>query len=289
VFTPDSSDIDHVVIKALAAAKRPDFDLLTFAAEFRQTLSLLSDTYSRFFTLSEKVARRAARREVRNSRKRQRPYDPKKALELFFRLWLEARYGWRPLLYDIQGMVKAVGHVNQSGIARRSARHVVPIEVSGTTTGGSADVNWSVEREQVGECRFRAVVFHQSDMSPIGVNPVLTIWEVTKYSFVIDWFIDIGSWLTAITPRIGYNELGVSVSWDIDYTEIVTTTLSSTSNWTNGYGPQIVKRTVKQYTRHPYTGVPVPSIQVNLNKLKVLDLIGLVFQHQSKMSRILRL
>lgn len=290
VYTPSSSDIDHVVIKALAAAKAPDFDLLTFAAEFGQTVELLQHSYSRFFRLSEKIAYRAFKRERRLSRRQRRDYSSSQALEDFFNLWLEARYGWRPLLYDIQDILKALRHKSSSAIQRRSARHVVPIEVSDTTSGSVDNaVTWQVEKEQVGECSLRAVVFHKSDMSPIGINPLITAWEVTKYSFVVDWFIDIGSWLQAISPRAGYSELGVSVSWVTSYTEVVTTTLGSLGGWTNGYGPQILKRTVKLYNRQAYTGIPIPSIQVNLNKLKVLDLIALVFQHQSKMAGILRL
>jgi len=290
VFAPSNSDIDSAVIKALAAAKAPDFDALTFLAEFRQTASLLSGTYKRFFRFTEKVARRAARREFRRSRRKRKAYDPKQALEDFSNLWLEARYGWRPLLYDIQDILKALRHKNPSGISRRSARKSVPIEVSTTTTGSiPGAVSWQTSKNQLGECHIRAVVFHKSDMSPIGMNPVLTFWEVTKYSFVIDWFIDIGGWLQAISPRVGYNQLGISVSWVVEYTEDVVTSLGSLGNWVNGYSDQHLKRYVKNYYRQAYTGVPVPSIQVNLNKLKIIDLMTLVFQHQGRMATILRL
>lgn len=288
--TPSSSDIDHVVIKALAAAKAPDLDVLTFLAEFRQTASLLSNASKRIFRLAEGVAKRVARREARRARRQRRPYDSKQALEDFFSAWLEVRYGWRPLLYDVQGFLKVLGHKNRSGIARRSSKHTVEIDDSTTFSGSiPGAVTWTGTKEQVGQHRFRAVVYHLSDMSPIGANPVITAWEVLPYSFVVDWFIDVGKWLQAISPRVGYNQLGVSVGWVTEYTEIITTVLGSSGSWVNGYGPQVVKRQVKSYHREAYTGIPIPSVQVNLNKFKIVDLIALVFQHQRKMAGILRL
>jgi hypothetical protein len=34
-------------------------------------------------------------------------------------------------------------------------------------------------------------------------NPALVAWELVPYSFVIDWFLPIGNWLTAIAPLVG--------------------------------------------------------------------------------------
>jgi len=34
-------------------------------------------------------------------------------------------------------------------------------------------------------------------------NPALVAWELVPFSFVADWFVPIGSWLTAIAPLIG--------------------------------------------------------------------------------------
>lgn len=290
-YTPSSSEIDYAVIQALSKAKAPDFDALTFAAEFKQTASLLAGTYKRLFRFTEKIARRAARRQRRKSIRRKAPFDSKKALSDFGQLWLEARYGWRPLLYDIEDILKVLKHKSQTGISRRSYRYTVPIsDIPPPETGEYPGViTYSTQKSKTGECRIRAVVFHKSDMSPIGANPILTIWEVTKYSFVIDWFIDIGGWLQAVTPRIGYNELGVSVSWAAEYTDTCVTTLGTSAPWNNGYAPQTLTRVSKRYERSEYSGLPLPSIHINLNKFKVVDLIFLVLQHQKKMAGILRL
>lgn len=38
-------------------------------------------------------------------------------------------------------------------------------------------------------------------------DPLLLAWELTPFSFVFDWFIDVGSWLEAMSSLNGWNVL----------------------------------------------------------------------------------
>lgn len=293
-FTPSSSDIDAVVIKALAKVKEPDWDVLTFLGELPQTVKLLVKTWKRLATISRRVARKAFKREMRRSRRKKLPYDSKRALNDFTSLWLEARYGWRPLVYDIESMVKALNHKRSSGIQRRGAMLIGDCNSSPTPiTYNSNSVAYIVTKVRTGTVTYRAKVYHQSDMGPVGFNPVITAWELTRFSFVVDWFVNIGSWLTAITPRVGYNQLGISVSWKAAYTETDTTVQSpgtvAPGGWSVAVSPQVLTRTVEKYVRYEYTGIPLPSIQVKLNSFKIIDLIALALQSQRDVAKILRL
>jgi hypothetical protein len=288
-FTPDGGDVDSVVIKALEKAKAPDWDLLTFMAELPQTASLLAKQYHRFNGIARAIARRAFRRETRRSRRKRRPYDPKQALLDFSSLWLEGRYGWRPLLYDIESICKALRKKAKRKISRRNATGSFTISGDMTHRLSETPLHYDTVGTRTGTCKVRAVVFHSSDMSPIGMNPLITAWEVTRYSFIVDWLIDIGAWLQAISPRVGYNELGISVSTVVDYKDTYVTSGVVRANHTGSAGGGVFEHTVKQYHRYKYVGIPLPSIQVNLNKFKVIDLIALALQGQRDVGKILKL
>jgi hypothetical protein len=127
-------------------------------------------------------------------------------------------------------------------------------------------------------------------MSAIGANPFVTFWELTRFSFVIDWFIDIGSWISAITPRVGFEGKGVSVSATMSITEDDVVNVTGIGPWTYVMQPGGMHRKINRYVRYDYSsGFPLPSIQVNLNRFKVLDLVALAIQCRSDVFRILRL
>jgi len=291
-FTISQSDIDAVVIKAMAAAKQPDWDLLTFIGEFPQTVKLIAKRIRGVNRIAKRVARRASRRELRRSRRKRVDYDPNQALKDFLELWLEARYGWRPLVYDIQSMIKALKHKSLLSIQRKSAKLTVPVTASaGPAVSDNTNFKYTLNRTRVGSVKLRAVVFYKGDMSPIGFNPVITAWELTRYSFVVDWFINIGGWIQAMSPRIGYDQLGVSVSTVADYYEsaVQVATEGSAHTWSVGLTDLTYINTVKTYHRWSYSGIPLPSIQVNLNPLKIIDLIALALQGRGDVARALRL
>lgn len=111
-------------------------------------------------------------------------------------------------------------------------------------------------------------------------------------SFVFDWFIDVGTWLQAVSPREGYSELGISVSVVDDYNDILTQSVSEGS----GHGWYVTVTNMEQVThvrrlrRFPYAGVlPLPHVNVKLNPAKVLDLIALVVTNRRQIFKILRM
>lgn len=171
--------------------------------------------------------------------------------------------------------------------ARRSAWFVNSLDSTSTHIYDAGTTRYTEVVERKGTVKYRAVVFHRSNMSRIGVNPIVTAWELTKYSFVIDWFVDIGQWLQAISPVVGYNQLGVSLSWTVQTTDHEKSTVVGQSGWTLDAGMMDRKITRHDYTRQNYTEIPLPSYLNKLDYLKDIDLATLALQSLAGVSSTL--
>jgi hypothetical protein len=52
-----------------------------------------------------------------------------------------------------------------------------------------------------------------AELSSLGlINPLEIVWEVLRYSFVVDWFLPVGEWLGSLTADVGYTFYGGSLS-----------------------------------------------------------------------------
>lgn len=108
--------------------------------------------------------------------------------------WLSLTYGWLPLISDIHDFFEAmeVAAGNDRGFTftvRHGKSQVIPITSLWYTA--NAIISQSVRLK----CRMRE---HMSVGTYWGINDPLSIaWELLPYSFVVDWFIPIGDYLSA--------------------------------------------------------------------------------------------
>jgi hypothetical protein len=136
--------------------------------------------------------------------------------------WLEHRYGWKPLLMDIDTIVqyahvaraKCDGRrlVSRSGVDRDwNEFQKVTLQSSGkpfppgvSTVVGTQQMTKSV---RVGAGVFYDLVSQStadSLLKLLGVRPndlPVGVWECIPYSFVVDWFVNVSGWLNAVTPN----------------------------------------------------------------------------------------
>jgi hypothetical protein len=125
-------------------------------------------------------------------------------------VWLEIQYGWRPLLNDIYESAQAI--VNAADQSPRKVRTSVSstfYNVSDTQwTPGNLDRISIVERNVL-SIFGKATVWYSTPEVPrtllqLGfTNPAYLAWELTPFSFVVDWFIPIGNAINAFDATLG--------------------------------------------------------------------------------------
>lgn len=127
--------------------------------------------------------------------------------------WLEYKYGWLPLLMDVKGAAEffAQQHVVRAPRFTVVAREKVLVNFSHNATfaafgGGTGTYEYykSGFREVTVKLWCELTSPHLSELQQIGLtNPLLVAWELVPFSFVWDWFISIGDWLTGLTALQG--------------------------------------------------------------------------------------
>lgn len=112
--------------------------------------------------------------------------------------WLELSYGWMPLIQDIHNSVDVM------------QKPLPPVKLRAYASGKSGP--WALNAFDAGTWKFhvcagaRIVGVHPGALlaNRLGlVNPATVAWEVVPFSFVIDWFIPIGTFLQSFTDFVG--------------------------------------------------------------------------------------
>jgi hypothetical protein len=185
--------------------------------------------------------------------------------------WLELQYGWKPLISDIQGACEAMSdHQNNTNSYLAKVSGVAGGESTNVwqKTGYSSFYRFTVTDKWKHSAR--AVLYYRlrsptlAKFASLGLtNPFELAWEKLKYSFVIDWFLPVGNWLSTLDADFG---------WDFHSGTLTKFSTGGSSSYFNitGFAPSDVKvdfsgdyysskgfnmtRTV--YSSAPWGGIP---------------------------------
>lgn len=123
--------------------------------------------------------------------------------------WLELQYGWKPLLTDIYGAAELIAQKQIREVRNRVRKSAsVTIEDRGRNDGASVSMlpfYYDIKRK----VSVKYTVYYSSpsvstSLSQVGIsNPALIAWELTPYSFVLDWFIPIGDYISSLDATLG--------------------------------------------------------------------------------------
>lgn len=121
--------------------------------------------------------------------------------------WLEFHFGWEPLVKDIASAVNIIGGPAPSGKVFAPGRRA-----SGTYSDAWdypwIGQRWDYTRKLVVSGCYSARV-HVSNpnvflANQLGLlNPAAIAWELVPYSFVVDWFANVGAFLGSFTDFLG--------------------------------------------------------------------------------------
>lgn len=130
-------------------------------------------------------------------------------------LWLEAQFGWLPMLRDIDDSCAAIANLQFNPVSLRitgSAKQTfkvqeklqIGIPAENLYTHGVRTVTRRVKYV----CHFAPPSTTVSVVKTLQLDNVLgTVWDVIPGSFVVDWITPIGAWLSSLTALSGLDFL----------------------------------------------------------------------------------
>jgi len=125
---------------------------------------------------------------------------PSKVFRELGKEWMAYRYGIMPLVYSVRDIMKVM---NRGSIVYTRQRKVISPSETGQALPPSTDT-YLLEDVQ-GDITIRGEIFQAysstelARLSGYRVNPLVTAWELIPYSFVIDWFINVGGYIASTT------------------------------------------------------------------------------------------
>lgn len=213
-YPPGSNDESRAIIKALDKLKRQHVNLAQAFAEREQTVNLFYD----------------AANLICNSIEAWRRKNPKYLWDYIRRFegkqgrgstipnsWLQTQYGWKPSMSDVQGSCDLLHDRYFNGQAFRASvtgtirnkgrvswrKSSLVSTAFGMHIGGNFDTITKVRLD------YNLIDPTIASLASTGIaNPVALAWELLPYSFVVDWFTDVGGWLNAMDAALGWNFLG---------------------------------------------------------------------------------
>lgn len=258
----------QLLVEVIAKAHSPDFNGSLFAAEAIKTMGLFTNPVKGIGKLLAKMIKR-------------RTAFIDKGLTLTAassKAWLQYRYGWKPLMYDVRDLSVALlkservpGLVLRARVKRdlvyrnTSAQSLLWGNTSWRVYGTTKRDHHITVRSGV-RYRITDSSVNQFRSSSLGLsldNVVSTAWEIVPFSFVLDWFYNVGDWLRAITPAPGVSIESTYVStqqlrsYHTIFDRMDVAKYAGSSIWTTNPGFSDYRKTVLFKDRA--VNLPVPT------------------------------
>lgn len=146
---------------------------------------------------------------------RQTPQGPKplrlrRNARAFSSNFLEYSFGWAPLVGDIGSAIDIIGSPNVGNVDIRGGAKTVDTYskrvYAGAYQGQQAHMSGSHKFTVIATCRANVKVANPNTSlaAQLGlVNPATVLWEIVPFSFVVDYFVNVQSYLENYTSTLG--------------------------------------------------------------------------------------
>lgn len=124
--------------------------------------------------------------------------------------WLEYQYGWKPLVQSVYGSFDAILHRRLNQYTRVTGKGR-SFEISWKKF---SDVQYPGATEVIAKHRRRRAMYvceyalknsvQQQLLGYTSLNPATIIWELVPYSFVVDWFVNVGGYLQNLESALAF-------------------------------------------------------------------------------------
>jgi hypothetical protein len=218
-FLASSPDFDGIVdpakSKCLSKARDMKVNAAVSLGEGRQTVRMIRD-------IAQKLGNAYSAFRKGNFKRAAKVLNIKKPVGEAANHWLAYNYGWSPLLSDVKGLAElAAQHLALGGRGPRlkvTSRNRVSNAVSAYGALGQGSYFLNVDYHLDGDWTYEGhaglllqlVSTEAALAAQLGfgaTDPALLAWELTPFSFVFDWFIDVGQWLESASSLQGWTVL----------------------------------------------------------------------------------
>jgi len=273
--------IDQAVTGAFAKAGEQDVQGLVILAEGNKTIKSFISIGKRLL----KIGRALRKWDVGNLSKQF------SAKELADR-WMEGRYAIRPVVYDMCDVVKALKRNRDKTPLRQTYRSGASDSCTASQVvmthqnPGYYEVYGMKVSSRIFSARtgVLAAIDALTEATIWGLDqPFTAMWELVPFSFVVDWFFNVGKTIASWSPKAGLRTLAswvtvhdtVSQAIYLDhgvstYNPPYNTKWDGTYTLSGGFVNNIIKTT----SRQPNPNLPIlPTFSVKLDAAKLLDLV----------------